>query len=377
MSASAIVCVKCVMDTTDPNIAFDGSGVCNHCREYEERVKRQVASGGQGRRILKRIVEKIKEDGANREYDCIIGVSGGVDSTFVAYKVKGLGLRPLAVHLDNGWDSELAVKNIQNVLELLDIDLYTYVLDWEEFKDLQLSFLKASTPDSEIPTDHAIVALLRMMTKKMRVRYIIMGSNVRTETHVPDAWSQGHIDWRYIRSVHRQFGSVPLRSFPHSGLWAFQRDRLTGRKWINILDYVDYVKRDAMQVLQSELGWKYYGGKHHESIYTRFYQGYILPRKFGYDKRKSHCSSLICSGEMTREEALKELKADTYPSVLQEEDRVYVIKKLGLTERGFDEIMRRPKKTYEDYPSYRRLYSNPVYHSARALYRRLRPAPSG
>lgn len=367
----ARICTNCVMDTTDPDIEFDEAGVCNHCRDYRDMVKRRVVSGEEARHQLERIVGRIKRRGENKDYDCIIGVSGGVDSTYVAYKVKEFGLRPLAVHLDNGWDSELAVKNIQNVLQMLDIDLYTYVLDWEEFKNLQLSFLRASTPDSEIPTDHAIVSILRQMAIKMRARDIIMGVNVRTESHLPRAWSQGHNDWRYIRCVHRQFGAVSLKTFPRTTLWEMQLDRMSRRRWVNILDYVDYVKGDAMKTLEGELGWKYYGGKHYESIYTRFYQGYILPRKFGYDKRKVHFSSLICSGEMTREEALERLRSETYPPELQAEDRVYVIKKLGLTEQEFEEIMKLPKKTYEDYPSYRHVYS--WYRSARGLYRRWRP----
>ena len=375
MSMPARICANCVMDTTDPDIEFDDAGVCDHCRDYHKMVKRRVVSGDEAQRRLKRIVRRIKRHGANKDYDCIIGVSGGVDSTYVAYKVKQFGLRPLAVHLDNGWDSELAVENIRNVLELLNIDLYTYVLDWEEFRDLQLSFLRASTPDSEIPTDHAIVSILRQMARKMQVRGIIMGINVRTESHLPRAWSQGHNDWRYIRSVHRQFGAIPLKTFPRTSLWELQLDRMSRRQWVNILDYVDYVKSDAMKILEGKLGWKYYGGKHYESIYTRFYQGYILPKKFGYDKRKVHFSSLICSGEMTRGQALDSLRSETYPAELQVEDRIYVIKKLGLTEQEFDEIMELPKKTYDDYPSYRHVYSG--YRSARALYRRWRPLFSG
>jgi len=368
------ICTRCVMDTSDPDIEFDQNGVCNHCRAYDKVVKSRVFAGEEGRKRLEEIVAKIKKDGVGKRYDCIIGVSGGVDSTFVAYKVKQLGLRPLAVHLDNGWDSELAVNNIHKALNSLGIDLHTHVIDWEEFKDLQLAFLKASTPDSEIPSDHAIVSILYQMAEKIGVKYIIIGRNVRTETHIAPAWSMGHFDWKYIESVHKQFGHVPLKTFPHRN----RRQELYYREkqqWINILDYVDYVKKDAIKILEQELGWQYYGGKHFESIYTRFFQGYILPRKFRYDKRRGHFSSLICSGEMTREQALETLKDPPYPLEMQKADREYVVKKFGITEEEFERIMNLPKKTIYDYPSYarddRRLV-NRLLRGAYRGYRRLR-----
>jgi N-acetyl sugar amidotransferase len=314
----------------------------------------------------------MKRAGRGKPYDCLIGVSGGVDSTYVAYLVKKMGLRPLAVHMDNGWDSELAVKNIEETLKRLGIDLHTEVLDWEEFKSLQVAFLKASTPDSEIPSDHAIWAVLGDMADRLKVKYIISGFNVRTETHLPRAWSQGHFDWKYIRSVNQQFGRGRLKTFPHIGFLTYYRRLLTQRR-VDILNYIDYNKAEAMKILEQELGWRYYGGKHYESIYTRFYQGYILPTKFGYDKRRSHLSSLVCSGEMTREAALKELDKPTYQPSMQEEDREYVVKKLGLTDEEFEAILNAPKKSFWDYPSYGRIVEGPlfkgVYILARDLYR--------
>ncbi len=357
------------MDTTDPNIEFDDAGVCNHCHRYDRLVQRLVVPPAEREQTLARLAEEIRAGGKGKDYDCIVGVSGGVDSTYVAYAVKKLNLRPLAVHLDNGWDSELAVKNIENVLKKLDIDLYTHVIDWEEFKDLQLAFLRASTPDSEIPTDHAILALMHQMARKVGVRYIIAGFNVRTESHLPWAWSQGYLDYAYIRTVHRRFGTLPRRTFPHLGFWESHWYLLI-QKVVSILNCMDYRKQNAMQVLEHELGWKYYGGKHYESIYTRFYQGYILPRKFGYDKRKTHLSSLICSGEMTRAQALQELTTDPYPPALQQEDREYVIKKLGLTSSEFEAIMALPKKRYEDYDSWDNLYQSWAYRKLIAYRRR-------
>ncbi len=369
------ICARCVMDTTDPDIIIDQRGVCNHCHTYDEMVKKYVVTGESGRQEFENIAFIIKKEGQRKKYDCIIGVSGGVDSSFVAYKVKDFGLRPLAVHLDNGWNSELAVKNIENLLTALGIDLYTHVIDWEEFRDLQVAFLKASTPDSEIPTDHAIVSLLYQMAEKNGVKYVVIGRNIRTETHVPLAWSQGHGDWKYIKSVHKKFGKRRLKTYPYR---TFLQDLKyqKSQKWLNILDYVDYIKKDAKSILKENFCWKDYGGKHYESIYTRFFQGYILPKKFGYDKRRGHLSSLICSGEVTREEALEELKNEPYPIEAQEEDKIYVIKKLGLTITEFEQIMNSPPKTMWDYPSYEktilRCRRSPAYRLLRYFYRSFR-----
>jgi N-acetyl sugar amidotransferase len=357
------------MDTSDPEIRFDVEGVCNHCKKYDENIGRFVFSGEVGKQRLDTIIQEIKKAGEGKEYDCVIGVSGGVDSSYTAYLVKKAGLRPLAVHLDNGWDSELAVKNIERLLGRLEIDLYTHVLDWEEFKSLQLAFLKASTPDSEIPSDHAIVALLYQKAKELGVRYIIPGTNIRTESHLPRAWSQGHRDWLYIKSINEEFGTRPLATYPH---YTFFDNLIRHRsyRWIPILNYVDYRKFEAMKVLESELGWKYYGGKHYESIYTRFYQGYILPKKFGFDKRRSHLSSLICSGETTRAEALKELEADPYPTELVESDKTFFMNKFGLSEQQFREIMDAPPRKFEDYPSYEKKYVNTFwFRLLRSIYR--------
>jgi len=361
-------CTRCVMDTTDPDIVFDAQGVCNHCLQHDANVTKYVFSGAEGRRRLGAIVEQVKADGRGKKYDCIMGVSGGVDSTYSVYLAKEAGLRPLAVHLDNGWDSELAVKNIERALRNLEIDLRTVVLDWEEFRDLQVAFLKASTPDSEIPTDHAIISVMFSHAAMYGVRHVITGFNVRTESHIPRAWSAGHSDWRYISTVQRRFGKNSLPTYPHTPFLRLLRLR-RAQEWTHILNYVDYHKERAKKVLASEVGWVDYGGKHHESIYTRFYQGYILPRKFGFDKRKAHFSSLICSGQMTREQALAKLEMPPYPVTEQAADKVYVLKKLQLTEDEFEEIMRRPRLRYDDYPSMDRFYKGRVYRGLRVIYR--------
>ena len=372
MTSEYRICTRCLMDTTDPNIVFDENGVCNHCHDHDRLMKQKVVTGKAGEEHLQKLVEQMKRDGRGKPYDCLIGVSGGVDSTYVAYLVKKMGLRPLAVHMDNGWDSELAVKNIEETLKRLGIDLHTEVLDWEEFKGLQVAFLRSSTPDSEIPSDHAIWAVLGDLADKLNVKYIVSGFNVRTETHLPRAWSQGHFDWKYIRSVNQLFGRGRLKTFPHIGFFTYYRRLLTHRR-VDILNYIDFNKTEAMKILEQELGWRYYGGKHYESIYTRFYQGYILPTKFGYDKRRSHLSSLICSGETTRDAALKELDKPTYQPTMQEEDREYVVKKLGLTDDEFELILSAPKKTFWDYPSYGRVVEGPwlkgLYNLGRDWYR--------
>lgn len=358
MVRSYQICARCIMDTSDPDITFDDKGICTHCHRYESTVLSASYLKKKEPGALESLLKEIKEQGRGKRYDCIIGVSGGVDSTFTAYKVKDLGLRPLAVHLDNGWDSELAVSNIEKTLKKLNIDLYTYVLNWDEFRDFQLSFLRASTPDAEIPTDHAILSVLYLAAVCENVRFILSGHNTATEGGGVGAWSQGHGDWRYIKQVHKRFGARPLKTFLYYGPFRFVYYTLIRRiKWVQFLDYLDYDKKKALIVLQDELGWKYYGGKHYESIYTRFFQGYILPKKFGFDKRRLHLSSLVWSGQISREEALREIGRIDYPVELQEQDREYVIKKLGLSFQEFDEIMNLPTHTFWDYPSYKKVFS--------------------
>ncbi len=346
-------CSRCIMnDVVEPAVVFDADGVCNHCRRYDALVSVRVARGEAGRRILDGMLAQIKAAGRGRDYDCIIGVSGGVDSTYVAYLVRQFGLRPLAVHFDNGWNSELAVSNIEKVLKRLDIDLYTYVVDWAEFRDLQLAFLRASTPDGEIPTDHGIFALLWREAVAKGVRYIVSGMNFATEAmSVPD-WSYGHSDWRYIKAVHQRFGRTPLKTYPHFSLFDLAWINLVRRvRTVSVLNYVAYDKHEAMRVLQDELGWVYYGGKHYESVYTRFWQGYVLPRKFRIDKRYGHLSDLINSGQLTREQALEEIRKEPYPVEMQEQDRRYVIKKFELTEAEFEALMVAPPRSFRDYPN--------------------------
>jgi N-acetyl sugar amidotransferase len=312
-------CARCIMDTVaDRNIFFNKLGICNHCQRYDEMFSTRVVRGAPGKDFIEELVKKIKNAGRGLDYDCLIGISGGVDSTYVAWLVKKLGLRPLAIHLDNGWNSELAVKNIERILRKLEIDLHTCVLNWEEFRELQIAFLKASTPDGEIPSDHAISSVLWREAVKRGVKYIISGMNFTTESVSVPNWSYGHSDWRYIKSVNKLFGSVKLRTYPHFSLLYLMYVNLFRRiRIVSILNYIDYNKKEAMELLTNELDWEYYGGKHYESIYTRFYQGYLLPKKFGIDKRYGHLSDLIKSDQIYRSQAIDELIQPAYPEDLQ------------------------------------------------------------
>lgn len=347
-------CTFCVMDTSDPQIEFDSNGVCNHCKTalkmlYQKPYALPLKEKEEKWRSL---VNDIKAYGRKKKYDCLIGLSGGVDSTYVAYVVKKAGLRPLAVHLDNGWNSELSVMNIESICRKLDIELFTKVLNWEEFKSLQLAFLRASTPDSEVPTDHAIFATLFELANKFNIKYILTGINIATESILPQTWSYGHWDWKYIKNVNKLFGSKTLHDFPHCGLLKLIFNlKIKKIKWVSTLNYLPFNKADAKKIIQQELDWKDYGGKHHESIYTKFFQTYILPNKFGIDKRKAHLSALICSNQITREEALKELKTGTYNELEASNEKEYLVKKFGISTEDFESLMDAEPKTFHNYPN--------------------------
>lgn len=362
------ICTRCIMDTSDPEILFDSQGVCSHCHSHDAAFAADAADRRMSRAELDARLDLIRRTGKGKRWDCVVGVSGGVDSTYVLLITKELGLRPLAVHLDNGWDSEVAVGNIQRAVDKLGVELLTNVLDWAEFRDLQVAFLRASTPDSEIPSDHAIFSTVLRTAWKKGIAHLVLGHNKATELILPRAWSQGHFDWRYIRSVHRRFGTSGLRSFPHLDFAHYARYRLRGdHQILNILNHVDYSREMAIARIQRELDWRDYGGKHHESVYTRFFQSYILPRKFGYDKRRAHLSNQVLSGTMTRDAALAAIAKPPYASAeLENEDRIYVLKKLGLTDDEFERIMRLPRRTYADYPN---MMNSRFYLTARRIYR--------
>jgi len=345
-------CTRCIMDTTDPEISFDEKGQCNHCTEYFRLAPLYIYDGEKGDQAREALIAKIKEAGKNSDYDCMVGVSGGVDSTYVAYMAKKFGLRILAFHFDNGWNSELAVKNVENIVKKLDIDYQTWVVDWEEFRDLQISFLKASVANAEIPSDHAFLAATYHLCSKYNIKYFLSGSNFATEGILPKSWGYNAKDVKHLKGIHKLFGKIKFKTYPLLGFnREFYYTYVKKIKMVRLLNYIPYVKEDAMKVIQDELGWVYYGGKHYESVFTRFFQAYYLPHKFGFDKRLAHLSTLICSGQITREQALEEMKKDTYPPELLAEDKEYVIKKLGMNAEEFETILNVAPKSYKEYPN--------------------------
>ncbi len=342
------ICTRCVSDTSLPGIRFDPAGVCQYCRAHDELEKRYPL-GAEGERRLKRLVEKIKRAGRKKPYDCIVGVSGGRDSTYSLYRAVQVGLRPLAVHFDNGWDIELAVRNIKNACTRLNVDLYTHVADWEEFKDLQIAFLEASVPEAEIPTDVAIHGALHQAAAREGVRYVVIGHSFRTEGIAPIEWT--YMDGRYIRSIRRRFGRKKQKTVPNFTIGQYLYYNVIRRiKAVPILNYGRYRHDEVMRLLEDELDWKYYGGHHHESSYTHFVQTALFGPKFDIDKRRLELSALVRSGQRTRDEALQELRTQTYEA--DEELVQYVLNKLGLTRDRWEEILLAPPKSFHDYPSY-------------------------
>lgn len=348
------MCVRCVMDTTDPDITFDEHGNCHHCSNALDRLKYRPTPE-QGQVYLNRLVSKIKAEGRGKEYDCVMGLSGGCDSTYLAFKVVELGLRPLTLHFDSGWNSELSVQNIEKTIKHLNLDLFTIVCDWEEMRDLQRSFFRSSLVNCDIPQDHSFIAALNQLAVQQGVRYWISGHDYwGSECIMAHAW-RGYdaSDWFHIRNVHRLMGGKKLEKYPHNNFFEmfFYYPLIKRIKKVCLFDYLPYKKFEAKEFLKKEIQWKDYTGKHNESVFTRFFQGYYLPKKFGYDKRKAHLSSLIVSGQITREDALRELAQDFYAPEQLQEDLDFILKKVSLTVEEWDSIMRAPAKFYKDYPS--------------------------
>jgi len=369
------ICKRCVMDATDPDIVFDENGICNNCKDYFEKEKKIVFKGEEGKREIEEIVDKIKKDGKNKKYDCILGLSGGADSSYVAYLAKKWDLRVLLVHVDNSWNSEISEKNVHYIVERTGFDYCKYQLDWEEFRDLQIAYLKASVMDIEVITDHAIKAAIYDIASKNGIKYILSGSNIATEGIMPKSWVHTKEDLRNLEAIHKRYGEIKLKTYPKMGLSKFvSYILLKGIQNVAPLDYIEYNRKEAKRTLQSEFGWEDYGGKHSESIFTRFYQGYILPRKFNIDKRKAHFSTLICSGQTTREEALKELGKPFYKKNELERDKKYVLEKLNLSEKDFEEFMKLPIRRHEEYGTNERIYS--LLRRLKVLYTALFPRAS-
>ncbi len=342
------ICTRCVSDTTMSEIEFDNKGICIFCKLHDRFVEMHPLAK-EGEKRINELVDKIKEDGKNKPYDCIIGLSGGADSTYLLYWAVKNGLRPLAVSFDNGWSTDIAVRNIRNATDILGVELHTIIADWEEMKDLQRAFLKASVSDADAPTDYAIYSVLYTEAIHAGVKYSLNGHSFRAEGSVPKSWS--YFDGRYVKSVLKQYGIIKrIKSFPLMSLSQFvYYSTIKKIRDVRVFDYIEYNKKEAKKLIKKELKWEDYGGHHHENIFTRFFQSYYLPVKFEIDKRKVEYSALIRTGQMTREEALEDL-SKPYP--YKQEDVDFVIKKLGFNEKEWREIMNAPRKTFKDFPTY-------------------------
>ena len=347
------ICTNCIMDTTDPEIKFDDKGVCDHCNNFYSNILPNWKPGPEGEKELMKIVAKIKEEGKDKDYDCLMGISGGVDSSYMAYlaKVK-LGLRPLIFHIDAGWNSQQAVNNIERIIDSLNLDLHTEVINWVEMKDLQAAFFKAQVCHVDTPQDHAFQAAMWNFAAKNGFKYILNGGNISSEcVREPLEWHYHASDLRQIKDIHSKFGTRPLKSFPLASIFKYRiyYKYVKGISEIKPLDYIPFEKEKAMQFLEKEFGWQRYAQKHYESRFTRFYEGYWMPKKFGFDIRLAHYSSLILTNQMTREEALKKVSVLPYDEEAIKEDFEYVATKLGFTVEEFKEIMNGKNKTYRDY----------------------------
>ncbi len=341
-------CIMSVMDNiADPNITFDQDGVCNYYFSYKASEKKHTLRGDLADLEIKKIIESLKQNGIGKKYDCILGVSGGIDSTFLAYKAKEYGLKVLCVHFDNGWNSQEAVSNIENIILKCGFDLFTYVIDWEEFRDIQLSYFQANVIDIEAITDIAIINSLSKICSDHKLKYILDGTNVWTEETLPSSWINKNPN--NLFAIHEKFGTLKLNKFPAKFRNGKYSPAAGNYSTISLLNYLDYNKNKTKEIISKELGWQDYGGKHYESVFTRFYQGYILPVKFKVDKRKAHLSNLIFSGQITKEDALRELAKPPYPAGQLEIDKTFVLKKLGFSEEAFDAYMQSPPIPHEFY----------------------------
>jgi N-acetyl sugar amidotransferase len=365
--ATRRICVRCVVDDAVPETTFDEQGVCSWCHQFQARLA-QGAVRTRKPGDLEKVVATMRRAGRFRRYDCIIGLSGGADSSYAALVAHRAGLRALAVHVDNGWNSELAVQNIERIVRGLRLDLVTEVIDWEEFRGLQLSLLRAGVVDLELVSDHAIGAGLFHNARRHLIKHIVSGDNDATEATLPRGWNHPKYDLRNIRAINRTFEGAPMTTFPKLSTFGLMFHlKVLRMQYVGILSYVDYVKEQAMEELTRELGWRPYAKKHFESVITRFYQGYILPTKFGIDKRVFHYALLINSGQMTREAALADLERPAYDPHQQMEDKIYVCKKFGLSVAEFDAMMRETPRSHYDYAS-----DQPAFELVLTLNRHLR-----
>jgi N-acetyl sugar amidotransferase len=344
-------CSRCVMDTSDPEISFDAAGVCNHCRDFDDRAQRMWFPNDEGRRRWDELVARLKADGEGADYDCILGLSGGLDSSYLALKVHEAGLRPLVMHVDAGWNTELAVANIEALVKYCGFDLHTHVVDWEEMRDLQLAYFHAAVANQDVPQDHIFFASLYHFSVANGTRYILSGGNMATEGIFPDSWHGNAMDSVNLKAIQKKYGSRKLVNYKTISFFDFYiwYPFVKKMRTLRPLDYLVYVKTEALKELQAKVGYKPYPRKHGESVFTRLFQDYYLPRKFGIDKRRAHFSSLIASGQLERQEALRQLDEPLYSPEELEADIHYLCKKLRISRGKFDELMELPVRNYNEF----------------------------
>lgn len=338
-------CITTVMDTTDPDIVFDERGECGYVAEVRRMHATSWHPNETGRRKLDQIVDQIKQDGCNRDFDCIVGLSGGLDSSYLALRMAEHGLRVLAVHVDGGWNSETSVQNIERVCHHNNWDLFTHVVNWDEMRDLQFAYLRAGLVNQDVPQDHAFFSTLWRKAVSMRIKWALSGGNLASESILPIAW-RGHdaMDATHIRSVHKKFGSIKLSNYPSVGYFRYNLNYrlLRGMKVLKPLNYMPYVREHAISELVKKSQWRPYGDKHHESIFTKFFQGYYLPLKFGFDKRKAHLSSMILSGQITRDQALIEIEKPPFDEAEIDSQKDYIAKKLRIDRSELERLIDKP-----------------------------------
>lgn len=342
------------MDTSDPEITFDGDGVCNHCLDFDTVTRSYWFPNEEGGQRLQGLIERIKKDGAGQEYDCILGLSGGVDSSYLALKAREWGLRPLVIHVDAGWNSELAVANIEAIVKYCKYDLHTHVVDWEEMRDLHLAYLRSGIANQDVPQDHIFFASLYHFAVRNGIRYIFSGGNIATEGVFPSAWHGSAMDALNLKAIHRRFGERRLRHYKTISFFEYYiwYPFVKKMRVVRPLNYMPYDKSQAVAELEKAVGWRSYGRKHGESHFTKLFQNYYLPERFGYDKRRPHLSSLIVSGQMTRDQALKEMEKPLYDPKELGVDIEYFCKKLRIKKEEFEELMRVPKRHYSDFQNW-------------------------
>jgi N-acetyl sugar amidotransferase len=364
-------CTRCVMNTSDPEITFDAAGVCNHCQTFDKFRETRWLPNESGRLKLEAIIENVKAQGAGEEYDSVLGLSGGADSTYLAMKMKDWGLRPLVVHVDAGWNSELAVANIERVVNYCKYDLHTHVVDWEEMRDLHLAYLKAGIPNQDVPQDHVFFATLYKFATSNGIKAVFSGGNLATEGIFPNAWHGSAMDAINLKAIHREFGSLPLKSYTTINFFSyyFWYPFVKKMRTIRPLNYMPYVKATAIAEMEHAFGYKPYDRKHGESLFTRLFQNYYLPTKFGYDKRLPHLSSLIVSEQMTRDEALLKLEEPLYDPFELETDIRFFCKKLRITRTDFDDLVAAPNRHHTEFPTWDFRYQ--MAKKAQALVERI------